>query len=67
MKGYIKYQVNGLTFKREYIRNFNDLTQVDIFMKYINFRKGIIKEEMYNVSLVFKGKVIAGNKDAAIC
>ena len=63
MKGYIMYKVGHITFKKEYIRNFETLSKSDIFMRFINFKTGIINIEKDNVSLVFKGRTIAGNKE----
>ena len=63
MKGYIMYKVGHITFKKEYIRNFEELSKSDIFIRLINFKNGIIKSEKDNVSLVFKGRTIAGNKE----
>ena len=63
MKGYIIYKVGHITFKKEYVRNFNDLSEVDIFIRLINFKTGIIKSEKDNVSMIFKGRTIAGNKE----
>ena len=63
MKGYIMYKVGHVTFKKEYVKNFNDLSEADIFIRLINFKKGIIKSEKDNVNLVFKGRTIAGNKE----
>lgn len=58
MKGYIMYKVGHITFKKEYIKDFNQLNKVDLFIRYINFKSGIIKDEQVNVDLVFKNKVI---------
>ena len=55
------YKVGHVTFKKEYVKNFNDLSEVDIFIRFINFKTGIIKSEKDNVNLVFKGRTIAGN------
>ena len=63
MKGYIIYKVGHVTFKKEYVSNFNDLSEVDIFIRLINFKNGIIKSEKDNVNLIFKGRTIAGNKE----
>ena len=63
MKGYIMYKVGHITFKKEYIRNFETLSKSDIFIRLINFKNGIIKSEKDNVNLVFKGRTIAGNKE----
>ena len=63
MKGYIMYKVGHITFKKEYIRNFETLSKSDIFIRLINFKNGIINIEKDNVSLVFKGRTIAGNKE----
>ena len=63
MKGYIMYKVGHITFKKEYIRNFETLSKSDIFIRLINFKNGIIKSEKDNVNLIFKGRTIAGNKE----
>ena len=63
MKGYIMFRVGHVTFKKEYIRNFEALSKSDIFIRFINFKTGIINNEKDNVSLVFKGRTIAGNKE----
>ena len=63
MKGYIIYRVGHITFEREYIKNFEALSEVDIFIRLINFKTGIIKSEKDNVNMVFKGCTIAGNKE----
>ena len=63
MKGYIMYKVGHVTFKKEYVKNFNDLGEADIFIRLINFKTGIIKSEKDNVNLIFKGRTIAGNKE----
>lgn len=63
MKGYIIYRVGHITFEREYIRNFEELSEADIFIRLINFKNGIIKNEKDNVNLIFKGQSIAGNKE----
>ena len=63
MKGYIMYRVGHITFEREYIRNFEELSEADIFIRLINFKTGIIKNEKDNVNLIFKGQSIAGNKE----
>ena len=63
MKGYIMYKVGHITFKKEYVSNFNDLSEADIFIRFINFKTGIINIEKDNVNLVFKGRTIAGNKE----
>ena len=63
MKGYIMYRVGHITFEREYIKNFEALSEVDIFIRLINFKTGIIKSEKDNVNMVFKGRTIAGNKE----
>ena len=57
------YKVGRVTFKKEYVKNFNDLREADIFIRLINFKTGIIKSEKDNVNLVFKGRTIAGNKE----
>ena len=57
------YKVGHVTFKKEYVKNFNDLSETDIFIRLINFKTGIIKSEKDNVNLVFKGRTIAGNKE----
>lgn len=62
MKGYIMYKVGYITFKKEYIKDFETLSNSDIFIRLINFKKGIIKNEKDNVNMVFKGRIIAGNK-----
>ena len=49
MKGYILYKVGHITFKKEYIKNFEALSEVDIFIRFINFKTGIIKSEKDNV------------------
>ena len=63
MKGYIMYRVGHITFEMEYIKNFEALSEVDIFIRLINFKTGIIKSEKDNVNMVFKGRTIAGNKE----
>ena len=63
MKGYIMYRVGHITFEREYIKNFEALSEVDIYIRFINFKTGIIKNEKDNVNLIFKGRSIAGNKE----
>ena len=63
MKGYIIYKVGHITFEREYIKNFEALSEADIFIRLINFKTGIIKNEKDNVNLIFKGRTIAGNKE----
>ena len=63
MKGYIMYRVGHITFEREYIKNFETLSEADIFIRLINFKTGIIKNEKDNVNLIFKGRSIAGNKE----
>ena len=63
MRGYIMYKVGHITFKKEYVPNFNDLSESDIFIRLINFKTDIIKNERENVNLVFKGQIIAGNKE----
>ena len=63
MKGYIMYKVGHITFKKEYIKNFEELSKSDIFIRLINFKNGIIKSEKDNVNLIFKGRTIAGNKE----
>ena len=57
------YKVGHVTFKKEYVKNFNDLSEADIFIRLINFKTGIIKSEKDNVNLIFKGRTIAGNKE----
>ena len=63
MKGYILYRVGHVTFEREYIKNFETLSEADIFIRLLNFKTGIIKSEKDNVNLIFKGRTIAGNKE----
>ena len=63
MKGYIMYRVGHIIFEREYIKNFETLSEADIFIRLINFKNGIIKSEKDNVNLIFKGRTIAGNKE----
>ena len=63
MKGYIIYKVGHITFEREYIKNFEALSEADIYIRLINFKTGVIKSEKDNVNLVFKGRTIAGNKE----
>ena len=63
MKGYIIYRVGHVTFEREYIKNFEELSEADIFIRLINFKTGIIKSEKENANLVFKGRTISGNKE----
>ena len=62
MKGYIIYRVGHVTFKKEYIKNFEELSDADIFIRLINFKTGTIKSEKDNVNLIFKGRTIAGNE-----
>ena len=57
------YKVGHVTFKKEYVKNFNDLSEADIFIRLINFKRRIIKSEKDNVNLVFKGRTIVGNKE----
>ena len=57
------YKVGHVTFKKEYVKNFNNLSEVDIFIRLINFKTGIVKSEEDNVNLIFKGRTIAGNKE----
>ena len=57
------YKVGHVTFKKEYVKNFNNLSEVDIFIRLINFKTGVIKSEKDNVNLIFKGRTIAGNKE----
>ena len=57
------YKVGHVTLKKEYVKNFNDLSEVDIFIRLINFKTGIINSEKDNVNLIFKGRTIAGNKE----
>ena len=57
------YKVGHVTFKKEYVKNFNDLSETDIFIRLINFKTGIIKSERDNVNLIFKGRTIVGNKE----
>ena len=57
------YKVGHVTFKKEYVKNFNDLSEADIFIRLLNFKTGIIKSEKDNVNLIFKGRTIAGNKE----
>lgn len=63
MKGYIMYRVGHIIFKKEYIKNFEALSEADIFIRLINFKKGVIRSERDNVNLIFKGRTIAGNKE----
>ena len=63
MKGYILYKVGYVTLKKEYIKDFKTLSDSDIFIRLINFKKGIIKSEKENANMVFKGRVIAGSKE----
>ena len=63
MKGYIIYRVGHITFKKEYIKNFEELSEADIFIRLINFKTRIINSEKDNVNLIFKGRTIAGNKE----
>ena len=63
MKGYIMYRVGHIIFERECIKNFEALDEADIFIRFINFKTGIIKSEKDNVNLIFKGRTIAGNKE----
>ena len=63
MKGYIMYKVGHVTFEREYIKNFETLSEADIFIRLLNFKRRIIKSEEDNVNLIFKGRTIAGNKE----
>ena len=63
MEGYIIYRVGHITFKRDYIKNFETLSKSDIFIRLINFKRRIIKSEEDNVNLIFKGRTIAGNKE----
>ena len=63
MKGYILYKVGHITFESEYIKNFESLSEADIFIRLINFKRRIIKSEKDNVNLIFKGRTIAGNKE----
>ena len=63
MKGYIMYKVGHVTFKKEYIKNFEELSEADIFIRLINFKRRIVKSEEDNVNLIFKGQTIAGNKE----
>ena len=63
MKGYIMYRVGHVTLEKEYVSNFNDLSEADIFIRLINFKRSIIKSEEDNVNLIFKGRTIAGNKE----
>lgn len=63
MKGYIIYRVGHVTFKKEYIKNFEALSEADIFIRLINFKTGVVKSEKDNANMVFKGRTIAGNKE----
>ena len=63
MKGYIIYKVGHVTLEKEYVKNFEALSEADIFIRLINFKTGIIKNEKDNVNLIFKGRTIAGNKE----
>ena len=63
MNGYIIYRVGHITFEKEYIKNFEALSEADIFIRLINFKRGVIKSEKDNVNLIFKGRTIAGNKE----
>ena len=57
------YKIGHVTFKKEYIKNFEALSEVDIFIRLINFKTGIINSEEDNVNLIFKGRTIAGNEE----
>ena len=63
MKGYIMYKIGHVTFKKEYIKNFEELSEADIFIRLINFKTRIIRSEKDNVNLIFKGRTISGNKE----
>lgn len=63
MKGYIMYKVGHVTLEKEYVKNFEALSEADIFIRLINFKTGVIKSEKDNVNLIFKGRTIAGNKE----
>ena len=63
MKGYIIYKVGHVTLEKEYVKNFEALSEADIFIRLINFKTGIIKNEKDNVNLIFKGRTIAGNEE----
>ena len=54
MKGYILYKIGHVTFKKEYIKNFEELSDADIFIRLINFKTRIVKSEKDNVNLIFK-------------
>ena len=66
MKGYLMYKVGYITFEKEYIKDFKTLSEADIYIRLINFKTVIIKSEKENVNIVFKGQVVAGNKDLII-
>ena len=57
------YKIGHVTFKKEYIKNFEELSDADIFIRLINFKTRIINSEKDNVNLIFKGRTIAGNKE----
>ena len=63
MKGYIMFRVGHVTLEKEYIKNFAELSDADIFIRLINFKTGITKSEKENANLVFKGRTIAGSKE----
>ena len=63
MKGYIRYRVGHVTLEKEYVKNFEALSEADIFIRLINFKTGIIKNEKDNANMVFKGRTISGNKE----
>ena len=63
MKGYIMFRVGHVTLEKEYIKNFEELSDADIFIRLINFKTGVIKREKDNVNLIFKGRTIAGNEE----
>ena len=63
MRGYIMYKIGHVTLEKEYIKNFEELSEADIFIRLINFKNGIIKSEKDNVNLIFKGRTIAGNEE----
>ena len=63
MKGYLIYKVGHVTLEKEYVKNFEALSEADIFIRLINFKTGVIKSEKDNVNLIFKGRTIAGNKE----
>ena len=63
MKGYIMYRVGHVTLEKEYVKNFEALSEADIFIRLLNFKTGIIKSEKDHVNLVFKGRTISGNKE----